>query len=179
MTPAQLFEAHVLPCLDAGFNLARWLLRDDAAAEDALQEASLRAFRYLGSARTGEIRPWFLKIVRHTCYTHLARQRNLSELSGLEDDELAHMQMEAGHAAPDPATLLGQRRDRALIDAALHALPPPLREVIVLREMEGLAYAEIASIAAIPIGTVMSRLSRARAQLRQALNQAGSHDHKK
>lgn len=169
MTPAQTFEAHVMPCLDAGFNLARWLLRDEAAAEDVLQEASLRAFRYIASARLDEIRPWFLKIVRNCCFTHLEKQQGLREVRGVEDDELDRAQWEAGQVEPSPEERLTRQQKKARIDAAIRALPPPLREVLILREIEGLDYEAIAEVASIPIGTVMSRLSRARAKLRTAL----------
>ena len=159
----------MLPHLDAAYNLARWLLRDDRAAEDAVQEASLRAFRYLDSLRGDAARPWLLGIVRNTCFSALERARNAPESIDFDD---AGFEAELG-ATPrddtDPAARLQQRRLRTLIDAAIRALSPPLREVIVLRELEELDYAEIAKIAGVPLGTVMSRLSRARAKLREAL----------
>ena len=173
MSPARSFEAAVLPCLDSAYNLARWLLRDDAEAEDVVQEASLRALRYFGSLRDGPARPWFLAIVRNLCFTHIEERRGRRELSGYEDEALEALQHGAGLSAPDPARALHGARERARIDAAIRALAPPLREVIVLRELEGLEYAEIAQVAAIPIGTVMSRLSRARGRLREMLQQAG------
>ena len=168
--PARSFEALVLPHLDAGYNLARWLLHDDAQAQDAVQEAALRALRYFGSLRGEGARPWFLGIVRNTCCTQLGRPAN--ELGGIEEDELEALQLRAGQVAPDPARMLDRERERARVDQAIRALPPALREVIVLRELEGLEYAEIAQVALIPIGTVMSRLSRARGRLRASL--AGS-----
>lgn len=171
MSSARSFEILVLPHLDAGYNLARWLLRDESAAEDAVQEASLRAFRYLDSLRGDEARPWFLRIVRNACYTYLEEKRGMRELSGLDEDELENLQLASDHVAPDPSELLGQNQQRRRIDAAIRSLSPPLREVIVLREIEGLEYAEIATVASIPIGTVMSRLSRARNRLRPLLAQ--------
>ena len=175
MSEGQRFEALVLPHLDAAHNLARWLLRDTAAAEDATQEAALRAFRYFASLRAGEdAKPWFLGIVRNTCYTLLARQMGRAEVTGLDEGEWDAL---AGSAAaldaPDPAQSIDGQRERAAVDAALRALTPPLREVIVLRELEDLDYRSIAQIAGVPIGTVMSRLSRARAKLKEILTVAG------
>jgi RNA polymerase sigma factor (sigma-70 family) len=167
------FETLVLPWLDAGYNLARWLLRDEAAADDVVQVSALRALRYFHSLRGADARPWFLGIVRNECYTVLKAHTGRKEHTGFEDDALEALQFDAGRTAPDPAALFTQGRERAMIDAAIAALSPPLREVIVLRELEGLEYAEIAAISAIPIGTVMSRLSRARAQLKATLVQAG------
>lgn len=172
MNPTQLFELHVIPCLDAGYNLARWLMCDDAAAEDATQDAALRAFTYIGSARLDNIRPWFMKIVRNVCYDHLQRRKNLRELSGLETEELESAQFVAGHYTDDPEQMVWSRLEREQIDGAIRALTPPLREVIILREIEELEYAEIAEVAGIPIGTVMSRLSRARERLRATLDES-------
>jgi RNA polymerase sigma factor (sigma-70 family) len=173
---ARSFEAAVLPWLDAGYNLARWLLRDEAAAEDVVQEASLRALRYFASLRGHEARPWFLGIVRNACFSYLKQRSGRSEQSGFEDDALEGLQYAAGLTSPDPAEILLRGRERALLDAAILALSPALREVIVLRELEGLDYAEIALIASVPMGTVMSRLSRARTRLKDALTQAGVKD---
>ncbi len=163
----------MLPLLDAGHNLARWLLRDDAAAEDAVQESVLRALRYFHALEGTQARPWFLGIVRNTCFTQLERQRGRRELGGLDEDELDLIQFDLGRHTPDAAAALGMRQERVLVDAAIRALSPPLREVIVLRELEGLEYREIAEIAGVPIGTVMSRLSRARARLKTLLAKAG------
>jgi RNA polymerase sigma factor (sigma-70 family) len=171
VTDIRSFELVVLPWLDAAYNLARWLLHDDAAAEDAVQEASLRAYRYFGSLRGDDARPWFLGIVRNTCYTQIKARNGRPEQPGFDDDALEDFQHAAGLVSPDPIEALTHNRDRLRIDAALRTLSPALREVIVLRELENLEYSEIASIAAIPIGTVMSRLSRARSQLRLTLSQ--------
>lgn len=159
------FERRVLPHLDAGYNLARWLLRGDTQAEDAVQEAALRAMRYFDTLRDGDARPWFLGIVRNTCFDALARARQWPQAQMPDDDS---WDIEGG-SGPGPEEALYEREIGARVDAAIRALPPPLREVVVLRELEGLDYAAIARIAGVPVGTVMSRLSRARERLRQAL----------
>jgi len=163
----QRFDAFVLPHLDAAYNLARWLLRDERAAEDAVQEACLRALRYLDALRDGDARPWLLGIVRNTCFSALERSRRAPEQ--VEFDEAAFDAALAAPAADEPPERLQQRRMQTLVDAAIRALSPPLREVIVLREFEELEVAQIAAIVAVPAGTVMSRLSRAREKLRAAL----------
>ncbi len=167
------FETLVLPHLDAAYNLARWLLRDERAAEDAVQEAALRAFRYFGSLRGDDAKPWLLGIVRNTCFTMFERRREAHEQLGLDDAGIEVEQIAEPGVGSDPAAALQRRDERARVDAAIRALPPALREVIVLREIEGLEYAEIARVASVPIGTVMSRLSRARDRLRASLLQAG------
>jgi len=167
------FESVALPHLGAAYNLARWLLRDDHQAEDAVQEACLRAFRFFDDLRGSDARPWLLGIVRNACYDwmrqhrHLADQVEFDELrdSGI-DDPLAGSRLPEGG---DPAAQWEQRARGHRVNAAIDALAPAFREVIVLREMEDMSYEDIARIAGIPIGTVMSRLSRARALLRDAL----------
>lgn len=176
MSARQAFESLVLPHLDAAYNLARWLLRDPSVAEDAVQEASLRAFRYIGSLRSEDARAWLLGIVRNTCFTLLERRRSAPDTVDFDDSafEVAAGADEPGRS--DPAVLLEQRKLQAQVDAALRTLPPALREVIVLREFEDLEYAEIARIIAVPVGTVMSRLSRAREKMRAALSKTiGGH----
>jgi RNA polymerase sigma factor (sigma-70 family) len=168
----EVFESRVLPHLDAAYNFARWLLRDEQSAEDAVQEASMRAFRYIDSLRGDDARPWLLGIVRNTCFTILERQRNGPELVEFDDTEFEAMAGAAESNSSDPAVHLQRQRTRVQIDAAIRALSPPLREVIVLREFEDLEYAQIAMIVAVPIGTVMSRLSRAREDLRGRLSRA-------
>jgi RNA polymerase sigma-70 factor (ECF subfamily) len=163
------FEDLVLPHLDAAYNLARWLLRDVPAAEDAVQEASMRAFRYIDSLRSDDARPWLLGIVRNTCFTMLERQRNSPDMAEFDEDGFEAALGAAEPATSDPASLLQRQRTRVQVDAAIRALSPPLREVIVLREFEDLQYAEIAKIVGVPVGTVMSRLSRARDKLRAVL----------
>jgi len=169
MTKARGFEALVLPHLNAAFNLARWLVRDEHAAEDIVQESCLRAYRYFGSLRGDDARPWLLGIVRNNCFSWLERRRMSPDHVEL-DDELAHSLPEPAEAAgATPEAMLERSRTRERVDAAIKALAAPFREVVVLRELEGLSYAEIAQITAVPIGTVMSRLSRARAELKSLL----------
>ncbi|MDM0076945.1 sigma-70 family RNA polymerase sigma factor [Variovorax sp. J2P1-59] len=168
------FEAAALPHLPAAYNLARWLLRDDRQAEDAVQEACLRAFRFFDDLRAEDARPWLLGIVRNACYDWMRQHRHLADQ--VEFDELRDSGIDEpgfGSGPPgggDPAALWEQRARGLRVDAAIEALAPAFREVIVLRELEDLPYEDIARIAGIPIGTVMSRLSRARAQLRAALH---------
>jgi len=174
---ARSFEASVLPLLDSAFNLSRWLLRDDASAEDAVQEAVLRAMRYFRNLRGDDARGWFLGIVRNVCFTYLEERAGRKEVAGHEEDALEAFHHAAGLTAEDPtASLLQQNNDRAHIDAALRSLTPPLREVLVLREMEGMEYAQIAKVASIPVGTVMSRLSRARARMKELLTLSGARE---
>lgn len=156
------FEQLVLPHLDAAFNLARWLLRGRADAEDVAQESLLRACRFIRGFHGGDARAWLLQIVRNTCYTWLEKNRPM-ELS-MEFNEEIHMQ---ASATPETLAISGDDRDRLIL--ALETLPPRFREVLVLRELEGCSYKEIAAITALPIGTVMSSLSRARRQLHCAL----------
>jgi RNA polymerase sigma-70 factor, ECF subfamily len=159
------FEMLVLPHLDAAFNLARWLLRSRADAEDVAQEALLRAYRFFEGFHGGDARAWLLQIVRNTCYTWLDKNRRVKDMT--EFNEEVH-----GQQSPSPETLAIANNDRSRLSEALQCLPPRHREVIVLRELEGCSYKEIASITAIPIGTVMSTLSRARRQLQLALGNA-------
>jgi len=170
MSRRHTFETRVLPHLDAAYNLARWLLRDGQAAEDAVQEAAMRALRYIDSLRGDDARQWLLGIVRNTCFALLERQRSAPDMVDFDD---AAFEAALGPAEPggtDPAALLQRERTRAHVDAAIRALSPVLREVIVLREFEDLEYAQIAKIVAVPVGTVMSRLSRAREKLRGVLS---------
>ena len=137
------FETLVLPHLDAAYNLARWLLRDEAAAEDAVQEASLRAFRYFDSLRGEDARPWLLGIVRNTCFTLLERQRNGPERIEFDDEQFDAALCAAEHDSADPSRRLQRRHTCEQIDAALQALSPALREVIVLREFEEIGRAHV------------------------------------
>jgi len=168
------FEATVLPLLDSGFNLARWLLQDTAAAEDAVQESALRALKYFDKLRGEDARAWFLGIVRNVCFTHLKTRAGWREVAGHEDETLEALQLSAGLSASEPSLALQQDHERTLINAALRALPPPMREVLVLRELEGLDYGQIAKVTALPLGTVMSRLSRARARMKELLIRSGA-----
>jgi RNA polymerase sigma-70 factor (ECF subfamily) len=156
------FEQLVLPHVDAAFNLARWLLRRREDAEDVAQEALLRACRFFRGFHGGDARAWLLQIVRNTCYTWLEKNRPM-ELS-VEFDEELHLKT---CASPETLAIAGD--DRARLTRALETLPPRYREVLVLRELEGCSYKEIAAITSIPIGTVMSSLSRARRQLSSVL----------
>jgi RNA polymerase sigma-70 factor (ECF subfamily) len=161
------FEAVALPHLDAAYVLARWLTRNDA---DAVQEAFLRAFRYFDSYRGDDAKSWVLKIVRRTCYSWLERNRPADVVS-LEAEE------ERGDAVATPAidaeALLEGRSNLRLLDRLIEALPARLREAIVLRELHELGYREIAEVTGVPIGTVMSRLHRARSLLLRAYHQTG------
>jgi len=153
------FEEAVLPHLDAAYNLARWLTRNDQDAEDVVQEASLRAFKYWNGFSGGDCRSWLLAIVRNTFYTWL-RQKSVQP-EPTEDGDVDDID----NGIPDPECVLLQNRDREMLSLALEDLPVEFREAIVLREMEGLSYKEIADIAGVPIGTVMSRLARGRRRL--------------
>ena len=161
------FERMVLPHLDAAYNLARWLTRNDQDASDVVQDAVLRALRYFHALRGDNARPWLLQIVRHTCYSWLERNRP-AEVVPLDDEEHGWHEL-AGPAADEPQAVAVRNAERTRINVALGALPVAYREVIVLRELEDLSYKEIARIADIPLGTVMSRLARGRELLRDAL----------
>ena len=162
------FEQAVLPHLDAAYNLARWLLRDANDAEDVVQQACLRACRVFSAFRGGDARAWLLAIVRNGCYSELRRRRRRGEDS-TEFDAIDET-VPAPAAQGDPQLALLRRLDRDALAAAVEQLPAPFREVFVLREMEDLSYAQIASVAGVPVGTVMSRLARARQRLREALS---------
>jgi RNA polymerase sigma-70 factor (ECF subfamily) len=158
------FEQAILPHLDAAYNLARWLTRNQHDAEDVVQEASLRAYQFFGGFHGGDGRSWLLAIVRNTCYTWLERNRAREPITTFDEEKHSGASM----AAPPEAALL-QQEDRELLGQALEELPPEFREVIVLRELEGLSYKEIAAVTGSPMGTVMSRLARARERLEQGL----------
>ena len=158
------FDEVVLPHLDAAYRLARWLMRNEHDAEDVVQDASLRAFRYFRTFTGGNGRAWFLRIVRNTCSGW--RGHAFHAPTDLFDEE----QHSGARPASDPETLLLQTDDVTLIDRAMSNLPDRFRELLVLRELEGLSYRELADVMGIPIGTVMSSLSRARQALRAALN---------
>jgi RNA polymerase sigma-70 factor (ECF subfamily) len=163
------FEQEILPHLDAAYNLARWLIRNEQDAQDAVQEAYLRAFRFFPSFRGGNARAWLLKIVRNACYTWLNVNRPLQEAT--EFDEV-YFPPDSRVLNPEEAVL---RNDNVmLVRKALATLPPNFREVLILRELEGMSYREIADITGMPAGTVMSSLSRARGALRQTLTSLGN-----
>ena len=162
------FEQAVLPHLDAAYNLARWLTRSEEDAQDVTQESFLRAFRFFDGYQGGNMRAWLLTIVRNTCYTWLHRNRPAEP--AVEFDEQIHSEELSAEADPEVQALANA--DKATLERALGELPEAFREVLVLREIEGMSYKEIADVASVSIGTVMSRLARARARLRQTLGAA-------
>ena len=158
------FEERVMPHVDAAYNLARWLTRNEHDAEDVVQEAFLRAFKFFEGFRGDNSRSWLLSIVRNTGYTYLQKNRK-NELNSVFDEELH---------GPDEVLLernvpLLMKAEQELVRQAIEQLPLEFREVIILRELEGMSYREIAGITDVPIGTVMSRLARARKQLQSSL----------
>jgi RNA polymerase sigma-70 factor, ECF subfamily len=157
------FEEVVLPHLDAAYRLARWLMRDEHDAEDVVQEASLRAFRYFRTFAGGNGRAWFLRIVRNLCAGW--RAHGFQAATDPFDEE----QHSSGQPASDPETLLLQADDVALVERVLSNLPDRFRELLVLRELEDLSYRELADVIGIPMGSVMSGLSRARQAFRRVL----------
>ena len=158
------FEALMLPHLDAAHNLAKWLLRDEHDAQDVVQEAFLRAFRSFTGFHGSDGRAWLLRIVRNTSYTLLKKNR-VADLTTPFDEEI-HV---AGHESVSPVTILEHSEDAELVREAMDELPVEFREILTLRHQEGLSYKEIADVAQIPRGTVMSRLARARAKLKECL----------
>jgi RNA polymerase sigma-70 factor, ECF subfamily len=159
----QRFERAVLPHLDAAYNLARWITRNDHDAQDVVQEAVLRAFRFFEGLR-GEAKPWLLAIVRNSCLSWLQVNRP-ADLSGFDDRAIEALPSE--EEGPEMQTM--RAIDRRMLNEAIAALPAQFREVLVLRELEDLSYKEIARIADVPIGTVMSRLARARRLLGESV----------
>lgn len=162
------FDDVVLPHLDAAFNYARWLTGSDADAEDVVQDACLRAMRFFSSLRRDDARAWLFTIVRNTWYSRFSR-RPKAEVASL--DRVADDQPDEGLS---PEALLFQQDAVSRVRQALDELPTDFREVIVLRELEGMSYKEIAAVAGVPIGTVMSRLARARERLAAALKPSTS-----
>jgi len=177
-TPASLhehFQRSVLPHLHDAHRLARWLLRDDHDAQDVVQEAYLAAFRFFGNFHEDNARAWILTIVRNTCYSWLRRKRSVEPADPF--DEESHSLDERGEpidsGAWNPERLCLRSLLRERIAQALNRLPVVCREVLVLREIEGMSYREIAATAGVPLGTVMSRLARARSLLRGQLADVG------
>jgi RNA polymerase sigma factor (sigma-70 family) len=158
------FAELVLPHLDAGYNLARWLTRNSQDAEDVVQDACVRALKYLGALRGSDARAWFLTIVRHAFYDWSRRNRRAEEVP---DDGTA-IDLTADPAAIDPEQAALRSAESRLLADAVAQLPVAFREVLILRELEDLSYKEIARIANVPIGTVMSRLARARGLLQRS-----------
>jgi RNA polymerase sigma-70 factor (ECF subfamily) len=163
------FEETVMAHLDAAYNLARWLARDERDAEDVVQEACLRAFRFYASFHGGNARAWLLAIVRNTYYSWLEKNRAQAQNVEFTDDTVAAVEYDLATTGDSVERLLQQEDTRRLVHRALESIPAEFREVIVLRELEDLSYRDIAQIAGIPLGTVMSRLSRARKMMLQAL----------
>jgi RNA polymerase sigma factor (sigma-70 family) len=159
-----LFEEAMLPHLDAAHNLARWLLRNEQDAQDVVQEAYLRAFRSFGGFRGSNGRAWLLTIVRNTSYT-LLKKNHAVDLTTTFDEEI-HA---AGHESASPAMILEHAEDAELVRKAIDQLPAEFREIVILRHQEDLSYKEIGDILKVPTGTVMSRLARARAKLKEYL----------
>ncbi len=181
-TNTRRFGDMALPHLDSAYNLARWLTRDDHDAQDIVQESYLRAFRSFGGFRGDNARPWLLAIVRNTCYTWLKQHRR-AEVEVPYDDDIhgGEDRVDGGGGGAhdtNPEAILARLDDVRLIDEALQRLPVGYREVVVLRDIEDLSYKEIAAVAGLPIGTVMSRLARGRKLLVTHLTQlrdGGSH----
>jgi RNA polymerase sigma factor (sigma-70 family) len=166
MDPARklaLFEQSVVPHLNAAYNLARWLTRNDHDAEDLVQESYLRAFRSFDTFEGQDARAWLLAVVRNTCFTWLKKK---GQQSAVEFDEQMHS---AAVEFPNAESVLVSQAALGSLNDCLEALPAEFREAIVLRELEELSYKEISSIASVPIGTVMSRLARARKRLQDCL----------
>jgi RNA polymerase sigma-70 factor (ECF subfamily) len=160
------FEKLVLPHFDAAYNLARWLTRNDQDAQDVVQEAVLRAYRFFEGLR-GEAKPWLLAIVRNSCLTWLAANRPAGTV-GFEEGAVELVPSDED----GPETLVARNFDRRMINDAIAGLPAQFREVLILRELEDLSYKDIARIADVPIGTVMSRLARARRLLAESVRAA-------
>jgi RNA polymerase sigma-70 factor (ECF subfamily) len=174
MSRLEEFERQAMAHMDAAHNLAYWLLRSRADADDVVQDAYLRAWRAFDSFAGGNIKPWLLTIVRNVAYRHIENRKRSANVVSLEGalqargDDAARA-LAAAATEPDAEALLIGAAERRLVIAALGDLPPQFREVLVLREIEGQSYAEIAAIVGVPAGTVMSRLSRGRAQLKARL----------
>ena len=160
------FEQAILPHLDAAYNLARWLTRNEQDAQDMVQEASLRAFKFFDGYRGGDARAWLLTTVRNTCYTWLQQNRRGQAMTPF--DEGIHS---VDEDSLNPSSLVLKNADMEMLQQSLEQLPDEFREVIVLRDLEELSYKQIAEVTNVPLGTVMSRLARARKAMRQLLGE--------
>ncbi len=163
------FELVVLPHLDAAYNLARWLTGNENDARDMVQEASLRAFKFFAGFRGGDARAWLLTIVRNTVYTWLERRRSSRQVFQ-DEDEIEKLE----DVSVNPTRLLERNATIEVVRSAIAELVPEFREAIVLREMEGFSYKEIADITGVRIGTVMSRLARGRRELQRILEKGAT-----
>jgi RNA polymerase sigma factor (sigma-70 family) len=173
---AQRFEELALPHLDAAYNLARWLTRNDHDAHDVVQEAYLRAFKFFAGFHGDNARSWLLAIVRNTCYTWLQQNRGFHANASLDElldaGEADAVLAAVGLSEEGPEKLMLREDDKAVLNRALEQLPEEFREVLVLKELEDLSYREIAAVTGVPLGTVMSRLSRARKLLSKHLQES-------
>jgi RNA polymerase sigma-70 factor, ECF subfamily len=161
-TRLRLFEEVVLPHLNAAYNLARWLTRNEQDAQDVVQEAYLRAFRFFDGYHGGDAKSWMLEIVRNTCFTWLRREkRNPAAVF----DESTHTSRVTGSQRPNQEDALVEDAKRTILRDCIERLPEEFREVIVMRELEEMSYRQIADTTGLAAGTVMSRLSRARKRL--------------
>ena len=161
-TNQERFNREILPHLDAAYNIARWLARNDDDAADIVQEACIRAFKGLGQMN-GAPKPWFLTIVRNTAYTFLSRRQGFAGSAYLDEAE------DVEWDGPNPEQAMMLAKDKEMVGKFLEELPAEYREVVILRDLEDLSYKEIAEVTGVPIGTVMSRLNRARHRLQQRL----------
>lgn len=182
-TRARRFEQLIVPLLDSAHNLARWLARDDCDADDIVQEACLRAYKYLDGFEGGDPTGWLLAIVRNAGFSWMRRKRRVAAQTDGDavdeealDDEAPTIGAASQHLSRDPESLLIARQERMRLDRLIRRLPPEHREMVVLRDIEDLSYREISAVAGIPLGTVMSRLCRARRLLqRWARAREGEH----
>jgi RNA polymerase sigma-70 factor (ECF subfamily) len=165
------FETLMLPHLDAAYNLAKWLLKNEDDARDVVQESYLRAFRSFGGFHGSNGRPWLLTIVRNTAYSLIKKNQNAHLTTTFDEKE--HL---PDRESASPATLLEQNEESKLVRRAIDRLPDEFREILVLRHLEGLSYKEIADVTQLAPGTVMSRLARARAKLKEFLKADGGKE---
>lgn len=180
MTQRARFERLALPHMDAALTLAFWLLRSRSDAEDAVQDAYLRAYRGFSNFQGGDARPWLLKIVRNVAYRKLGDVKRASNVIAFDttvSDRAAEVTvLQVADGAPSPEDAVIAACEKAMVKQALGELAPSHREVLVLREIEAMSYREIAALTGVPIGTVMSRLNRARAELRGTLTRIMTED---
>jgi len=165
------FENQMLPLMPEAYNLARWIMKNESDARDVVQDAYLKAFRYFESFHGDSGRAWLLRIVRNVCYDALRARDSQRNIVSLDEDTAA----EVPDSKPSPNVLAIQNSTKLRIREALEALPLEFKTVIILREFDGLSYKEISDIAGVPVGTVMSRLSRARRQLAALLQEEGEN----